>query len=187
MSLDETNWSPIVKSLYEEIHSMANEGIEINFKNLSSRSPNHSKRDYHKALDIYKDEQARIQNNAFVMPDNLKKRIDGYMLLCWSYQSNYFENLLSAEKKSMNDSIQDARTARDKAIEENEKLVAICENQKNKLAAINNTKEEYEKKIKSQEVIIRELEIANARLVEKTKAQDESIRNLKEVVDKINR
>ena len=45
----------------------------------------------------------------------------------------------------MNDSIQDARTARDKAIEENEKLVAICENQKNELAAINNTKEEYEK------------------------------------------
>ena len=57
MNNQEYHLTPLLKELVETVRNIAAEGQDVNFKNLSERNPHHARRDYFKALEIYKDEQ----------------------------------------------------------------------------------------------------------------------------------
>ena len=74
--VDINSLTPVVRELYEYICKLNAQGKNCTFKSLKEQMPNHSHRDYTLALDLFKDQQAFIENNAMPMPPELKSQVD---------------------------------------------------------------------------------------------------------------
>ena len=88
MNNQEYHLTPLLKELVETVRNIAAEGQDVNFKNLSERNPHHARRDYFKALEIYKDEQTQLSNCQYPMPVQIRNRCEALFQQSWAIISN---------------------------------------------------------------------------------------------------
>ena len=100
--VDINSLTPVVRELYEYICKLNAQGKNCTFKSLKEQMPNHSHRDYTLALDLFKDQQAFIENNAMPMPPELKSQVDSMVTLQWATLCQHFND---QKKKLENESV----------------------------------------------------------------------------------
>ena len=183
--VDINSLTPVVRELYENICKLNAQGKNCTFKSLKEQMPNHSNRDYTKAFDAFKDQQAFIESNAMPMPPELKSQVDSMVTLQWATLCQHFNDQKKKLENEFEERLKEARSARDDALDNNEllkrtnqelssRLQEVSEKNNELHAANENFKEEINKK---------NLEICM--LQERVKAQETSIKDLKGAFDKI--
>jgi len=185
MKAGENKITPLIEALLETIKSIEDDGQEVSFKTLSERNPHHARRDYFKALEIYHDEQKLIASCRLQMPDNIRKRCENTFLQSWAIISNYFEEQLEKERKSMDESIMEARTVRDSTFNDNELLSEANKNLKNQVLELQCKVDELADENRKLEESKKELEFANRELKSKTELQADALATLQEAISKI--
>jgi len=185
MTNKDQHLTPLIEELVESLRNIAAEGFEANLNNLIKRNPKHSRRDYYLALDEYQKEQKLISSCKQPIPEQIRKKSEALFQQSWAIISNYFDEQLNKEKLCMEESIRDARCARDLAFDDNEILKETNENLKDQVLKLQqelqNTKESNEKL----ETNKRELEFALKELQYRNEEQERTISLLKEMIDKL--
>ena len=102
--VDINSLTPVVRELYEYICKLNAQGKNCTFKSLKEQMPNHSHRDYTLALDLFKDQQAFIENNAMPMPPELKSQVDSMV----TYNGLLCVSTLTSRRKSLKKSLRNA-------------------------------------------------------------------------------
>lgn len=185
MNNQEYHLTPLLKKLVETVRNIAAEGQDVNFKNLSERNPHHARRDYFKALEIYKDEQTQLSNCKYQMPVQIRNRCEALFQQSWAIISNYFDEQLRKEKQNMDESVKEARSARDSAFDDNDVLKEINEKLKAQILKLQQELDESHKANEKLESYKRDLEFANKELQCKNEQQEKTIAILKEMIDKL--
>ena len=147
--------------------------------------PNHSNRDYTKAFDAFKDQQAFIENNAMPMPPELKSQVDSMVTLQWATLCQHFNEQEKKLEKEFEERLKEARSARDDALDNNELLKRTNQELSSRLQEVsekNNELHAANEKFK-EELNKKNFEIGM--LQERVKAQETSIKDLKGAFDKI--
>lgn len=177
--------TPLLHELVETIRNIAADGQDVNFKNLCDRKPHHARRDYFKALEIYKDEQKQLLTCKLPMPEQIRKRSEALFQQCWAIISNYFDEQLNKEKHGMEESVKEARSARESAFDENEFLRESNEKLKAQILKLQQALDESNKVNEKLELYKRDLEFANKELQCKTEQQEKTLSLMKEIIDKL--
>lgn len=177
--------TPLLNEFVETIRDIAADGQDVNFKNLSDRMPYHARRDYFKALEIYNDEQKQLLTCKQPIPEQIRKRSEALFQQCWAIISNYFDEQLNKEKLSMEESVREARSARDSAFDENEFLRESNEKLKAQILKLQQAIDESHKENEKLALYKRDLEFANKELQCKTEQQEKTLSLMKEIIDKI--
>jgi chromosome segregation ATPase len=185
MTNKELHMTPLIEELVESLRNIAAEGIEVNLNNLIKRNPKHSRRDYYLALDEYKKEQNLISSCKQPIPEQIRKRSEALFQQSWAIISNFFEEQLNKEKLSMEESIKEARCARNTAFDENESLTESNEKLKDQILQLQQELQYIKESKEKLETNKRELEFALKELQCRNEEQERTISIMKEMIDKL--
>ena len=119
------------------------------------------------------------------MPVQIRNRCEALFQQSWAIISNYFDEQLRKEKQNMDESVKEARSARDSAFDDNDVLKEINEKLKAQILKLQQELDESHKANEKLESYKRDLEFANKELQCKNEQQEKTIAILKEMIDKL--
>lgn len=114
--------SKTVRMLLDKCRNIASEGKLVNFSVLKIICPNHSNRDYIRALDIFKDECRDLEETKVKIPQNALNEFNGIIRRIWNRLVDENEKRINELKNEQIIAVREARADRDKTMEENENL-----------------------------------------------------------------
>lgn len=136
-------------------------------------------------FEICEDEQKQLLTCKLPMPEQIRKRSEALFQQCWAIISNYFDEQLNKEKHGMEESVKEARSARESAFDENEFLRESNEKLKAQILKLQQALDESNKVNEKLELYKRDLEFANKELQCKTEQQEKTLSLMKEIIDKL--
>ncbi|MGN0903421.1 MAG: hypothetical protein ACI4M9_09045 [Succinivibrio sp.] len=136
--IDRDSLSPAIRLLFDRAVELDSSKIDVTIKALAEAEPNHSKRDYVKAIDTFKDFKAELENHSLPMPIELKSWFDRGIQGLWAKGCSWFNDQKSLIESSAEERIASARKDRDEVNERCEHLLSHIESLKIEL---NNEKE----------------------------------------------
>ena len=125
--IDRESLSPAIRLLFDSAVELDSRKIDVTVKALAEAEPNHSKRDYVKAVDIFKDFKSDLENHIYPMPNELKAWFDRGIQGLWAKGCNWFDKQKSLIEDSATERIALARKDRDEVNERCEHLLSQIE------------------------------------------------------------
>ena len=90
--------------------------------------PNHSNRDYVRALDVFKDECRDLEETKVQIPQNVLNEFNGIIRRIWNRMVDEGEKRITILKNEQITALREARADRDNTMEENENLQLQLQN-----------------------------------------------------------
>ena len=87
----EIAYSKTVRDLVKTCHEIAAKGLDVSASTLKIVAPNHSKRDYSAACDIYRDEVKVRMECSVPMPPNIQELCNNSIRLIWGTVNRHWE------------------------------------------------------------------------------------------------
>jgi chromosome segregation ATPase len=168
MDNSETKISKVIESLLGTCRTLYNSGKDVNHTTLKFYNPNHSNRDYVKALEIFNDEIASMEECPVKIPESSLNIFNNLVQRLWSELYHQSEIRIAKVKEDCERKLSELRDARDKAYDELD-----TKNEENKLkdeqiktlteeiSGIKAMEHEYQEEIQR---LTNELTIANVKI-----------------------
>ena len=119
MDNSETKISKVIESLLGTCRTLYNSGKDVNHTTLKFYNPNHSNRDYVKALEIFNDEIASMEECPVVkIPESSLNIFNNLVQRLWSELYHQSEIRIAKVKEDCERKLSELRDARDKAYDE---------------------------------------------------------------------
>lgn len=112
----------VAETLLEACREIASTGQTVKRATLMDMRPNHSARDYQKALELFADECRKVRDCPVPMPEEMLERINNIMKSLWADIVRSSENRIARIRDESQKLITEARYARDKVTDDMEKL-----------------------------------------------------------------
>jgi chromosome segregation ATPase len=120
--------SKTVRLILDKCRTIAGEGRLVNMSVLKIVCPNHSNRDYVRALDVFKDECRDLEETKVQIPQNVLNEFNGIIRRIWNRMVDEGEKRITILKNEQITALREARADRDNTMEENENLQLQLQN-----------------------------------------------------------
>lgn len=120
--IDREKLSSVIRLLFDKATELDAQKIDVTLRTLSDAAPNHSKRDYQKAIDIFDDFKSELASTSLPMPNELKSWFDKGILGMWAKGCSWFNEQKVLIEKTADEKVAMARKDRD---EVNDKCEAL--------------------------------------------------------------
>lgn len=135
--LDRDKLSPTVRLLFDKAIELDAQKIDVTYRTLSEAAPNHSKRDYLRAIDILEDFKSELDSTSLPMPNELKSWFDKGIQGMWARGCSWLNEQKALIEKTADEKVAMARKDRDEVNDKCESLthqlqdlsVKLCETQ----------------------------------------------------------
>lgn len=135
--LDRDKLSPTVRLLFDKAIELDAQKIDVTYRSLSEAAPNHSKRDYIRAIDILEDFKSELASTSLPMPNELKSWFDKGIQGMWARGCSWLNEQKALIEKTADEKVAMARKDRDEVNDKCESLthqlqdlsVELCETQ----------------------------------------------------------
>ncbi len=132
-----TKLSPTVRLLFDKAIELDAQKIDVTYRTLSEVAPNHSKRDYLRAIDILEDFTSELASTSLPMPNELKSWFDKGIQGMWARGCSWLNEQKTLIEKTADEKVAMARKDRDEVNDKCESLthqlqdlnVELCETQ----------------------------------------------------------
>lgn len=111
--LDREKLSPTIRLLFDKAIELDAQKIDVTYRALSEAAPNHSKRDYLRAIDILEDFKSEIASTSLPMPNELKSWFDKSIQGMWARGCSWLNEQKSLIEKTADEKVAMARKDRD--------------------------------------------------------------------------
>lgn len=120
--LDRDKLSPTIRLLFDKAIELDAQKIDVTYRTLSEAAPNHSKRDYLRAIDILEDFKSELASTSLPMPNELKSWFDKGIQGMWAKGCSWFNEQKVLIEKTADEKVAMARKDRDEVNDKCESL-----------------------------------------------------------------
>ena len=120
--LDRDKLSPTIRLLFDKAIELDAQKTDVTYRTLSEAAPNHSKRDYLRAIDILEDFKSELDSTSLPMPNELKSWFDKGIQGMWARGCSWLNEQKALIEKTADEKVAMARKDRD---EVNDKCVSL--------------------------------------------------------------
>lgn len=120
--LDRDKLSPTVRLLFDKAIELDAQKIDVTYRTLSEAAPNHSKRDYLRAIDILEDFKSELASTSLPMPNELKSWFDKGIQGMWARGCSWLNEQKALIEKTADEKVAMARKDRDEVNDKCESL-----------------------------------------------------------------
>lgn len=135
--VDREKLSSVIRLLFDKAIELDAQKIDVTYRTLSEAAPNHSKRDYLRAIDILEDFKSELASTSLPMPNELKSWFDKGIQGMWARGCSWLNEQKALIEKTADEKVAMARKDRDEVNDKCESLthqlqdlsVELCETQ----------------------------------------------------------
>lgn len=120
--LDRDKLSPTIRLLFDKAIELDAQKIDVTYRTLSEAAPNHSKRDYLRAIDILEDFKSELASTSLPMPNELKSWFDKGIQGMWARGCSWLNEQKALIEKTADEKVAMARKDRDEVNDKCESL-----------------------------------------------------------------
>lgn len=120
--LDRDKLSPTIRLLFEKAIELDAQKTDVTYRTLSEAAPNHSKRDYLRAIDILEDFKSELDSTSLPMPNELKSWFDKGIQGMWARGCSWLNEQKALIEKTADEKVAMARKDRDEVNDKCESL-----------------------------------------------------------------
>lgn len=135
--VDREKLSSVIRLLFDKAIELDAQKIDVTYRTLSEAAPNHSKRDYLRAIDILEDFKSELASTSLPMPNELKSWFDKGIQGMRARGCSWLNEQKALIEKTADEKVAMARKDRDEVNDKCESLthqlqdlsVELCETQ----------------------------------------------------------
>lgn len=120
--LDRDKLSPTIRLLFDKAIELDAQKTDVTYRTLSEAAPNHSKRDYLRAIDILEDFKSELDSTSLPMPNELKSWFDKGIQGMWTRGCSWLNEQKALIEKNADEKVVMARKDRDEVNDKCESL-----------------------------------------------------------------
>lgn len=120
--LDRDKLSPTIRLLFDKAIELDAQKTDVTYRTLSEAAPNHSKRDYLRAIDILEDFKSELDSTSLPMPNELKSWFDKGIQGMWARGCSWLNEQKALIEKTADEKVVMARKDRDEVNDKCESL-----------------------------------------------------------------
>lgn len=120
--LDRDKLSPTIRFLFDKAIELDAQKTDVTYRTLSEAAPNHSKRDYLRAIDILEDFKSELDSTSLPMPNELKSWFDKGIQGMWARGCSWLNEQKALIEKTADEKVVMARKDRDEVNDKCESL-----------------------------------------------------------------
>lgn len=120
--LDRDKLSPTIRLLFDKAIELDAQKTDVTYRSLSEAAPNHSKRDYIRAIDILEDFKSVLDSTSLPMPNELKSWFDKGIQGMWARGCSWLNEQKALIEKTADEKVVMARKNRDEVNDKCESL-----------------------------------------------------------------
>lgn len=120
--LDRDKLSPTIRLLFDKAIELDAQKTDVTYRTLSEAAPNHSKRDYLRAIDILEDFKSELDSTSLPMPNELKSWFDNGIQGMWARGCSWLNEQKALIEKTADEKVVMARKDRDEVNDKCESL-----------------------------------------------------------------
>lgn len=120
--LDRDKLSPTIRLLFDKAIELDAQKTDVTYRTLSEAAPNHSKRDYLRAIDILEDFKSELDSTSLPMPNELKSWFDKGIQGMWARGCSWLNEQKALIEKTADEKVAMARKDRDEVNDKCESL-----------------------------------------------------------------
>lgn len=145
--LEREKLSPVIRLLFDKANELDAQKIDVTVKKLSEAAPNHSKRDYLKAIDTFNDFKSELASTSLPMPNELKSWFDKGIQSMWARGCNWFNEQKAIIEKTADEKVAMARKDRDDVNDKCESLIHQLQELSNELNEAKSANQQLNKEL----------------------------------------
>ena len=120
--LDRDKLSPTIRLLFDKAIELDAQKTDVTYRTLSEAAPNHSKRDYLRAIDILENFKSELDSTSLPMPNELKSWFDKGIQGMWARGCSWLNEQKALIEKTADEKDVMARKDRDEVNDKCESL-----------------------------------------------------------------
>lgn len=120
--LDRDKLSHTIRLLFDKAIELDAQKTDVTYRTLSEAAPNHSKRDYLRAIDILEDFKSELDSTSLPMPNELKSWFDKGIQGMWARGCSWLNEQKALIEKTADEKVAMARKDRDEVNDKCESL-----------------------------------------------------------------
>lgn len=120
--LDRDKLSPTIRLLFDKAIELDAQKTDVTYRTLSEAAPNHSKRDYLRAIDILENFKSELDSTSLPMPNELKSWFDKGIQGMWARGCSWLNEQKALIEKTADEKVVMARKDRDEVNDKCESL-----------------------------------------------------------------
>lgn len=120
--LDRDKLSTTIRLLFDKAIELDAQKTDVTYRSLSEAAPNHSKRDYIRAIDILEDFKSVLDSTSLPMPNELKSWFDKGIQGMWGRGCSWLNEQKALIEKTADEKVVMARKNRDEVNDKCESL-----------------------------------------------------------------
>ena len=120
--LDRDKLSPTIRLLFDKAIELDAQKTDVTYRTLSEAAPNHSKRDYLRAIDILEDFKSELDSTSLPMPNELKSWFDKGIQGMWARGCSWLNEQKALIEKTADEKVAMARKDREEVNDKCESL-----------------------------------------------------------------
>lgn len=176
--LDRDKLSPTVRLLFDKAIELDAQKIDVTYRTLSEVAPNHSKRDYLRAIDILEDFKSELASTSLPMPNELKSWFNKGIQGMWARGCSWLNEQKTLIEKTADEKVAMARKDRDEVNDKCESLTHQLQDLSVKLSETQSANQQL-----SKELDICKKELQQSRLdVSVLKAEESELKSTIEIL-----
>lgn len=145
--VDREKLSSVIRLLFDKATELDAQKIDVTLRTLSDAAPNHSKRDYQKAIDIFDDFKSELACTSLPMPNELKSWFDKGILGMWAKGCSWFNEQKVLIEKTADEKVAIARKDRDEVNDKCESLTLQLQELSAELSEEKSTNQQLSKEL----------------------------------------
>lgn len=145
--VDREKLSSVIRLLFDKATELDAQKIDVTLRTLSDAAPNHSKRDYQKAIDIFDDFKSELACTSLPMPNELKLWFDKGILGMWAKGCSWFNEQKVLIEKTADEKVAIARKDRDEVNDKCESLTLQLQELRAELSEEKSTNQQLSKEL----------------------------------------
>lgn len=160
-----TTTSKVVANILNTCREMYNQGKLVNLSTLKITNPNHSNRDYVKALEIFNAEIIDLETCSVPLPDDYINSVTNMVKRIWTTLVRDNEQRFTEYKKKCESELDEVRAHRDQIWDENDKLKetlnlqkTLTDNQAENIKRLESNVEELRQKLREKSSLLSTLQ-----------------------------
>lgn len=145
--LDRDKLSPTIRLLFDKAIELDAQKTDVTYRTLSEAAPNHSKRDYLRAIDILEDFKSELDSTSLPMPNELKSWFDKGIQGMWARGCSWLNEQKALIEKTADEKVAMARKDRDEVNDKCESLTHQLQDLSIELSETQSTNQQLSKEL----------------------------------------